>query len=352
MQNSLNRVRTVVSGGVPDRAPIYELLRNDAVIGHFAGTTLTVENGADLVYRAYGPAVDATRPWVRPPQAEAVERLPDGRLQHRFRWTTWTEPRRYADSAAYRQAKKALLDAFDDRWTDADQTGLLAALDRAAADRHKLGEVFYFPGIAGPGLMGIIGEVGLEAFSYYLADCPDLIPELLECQTRRAVATALHYPPDHGLEAGFLGDDIAFHSGPLLSPAWLRQHYLPRLKRCIDASHTRGIRGLFHSDGNLNPILDDLVDAGIDGLNPIEVLAGMDIAAIHRRHPGLFLAGGIDVSQLLPFGTPQQVRDAVHRAIDDGGGRLLVGSTTELNNEVPLANYLALREAVLDHPYR
>lgn len=105
---------------------------------------------------------------------------------------------------------------------------------------------------------------------------------------------------------------------------------------------------LFHSDGNLNPILDDLVAAGIDGLNPIEILAGMDVGEIHRRYLHLFMAGGIDVSQLLPFGTPGQVRDAVRKAIDEAGGRNLVGSSTELNEDVPLANFLALREAVLE----
>jgi uroporphyrinogen decarboxylase len=108
---------------------------------------------------------------------------------------------------------------------------------------------------------------------------------------------------------------------------------------------------LFHSDGNLNPILGDLVDAGIDGLNPIETLAGMDVPDIHRRYPHLFLCGGIDVSQLLPHGTPQHVREAVRRAIDGAGGRLMVGSSTELNNEVPLENYLALRETVLETRY-
>jgi len=73
---------------------------------------------------------------------------------------------------------------------------------------------------------------------------------------------------------------------------------------------------LFHSDGNLNPILDDLVAAGIDGLNPIEILAGMDVGE--------------------------------RKAIDEAGGRILVGSSTELNEDVPLANFLALREAVLE----
>jgi len=77
----------------------------------------------------------------------------------------------------------------------------------------------------------------------------------------------------------------------------------------------------------------------------------MDIADIHRRHPRLFMAGGIDVSQLLPFGSTVEVEDAVKRAIDAAEGRIMIGSSTELNNEVPLENFLALREAVLENTY-
>jgi hypothetical protein len=284
---------------------------------------------------------------VKIPQRDQSLALADGRRQEIRRWTVWTEHLHFADSAAYECEMRRRLAAFDPAWTPADQRGLEGALAGMAADRRKLGEVFLFPGIPGPGLMGLYGEVGLEDFSYCLADCPDVIAELLERNTVLAERWYRHLPAGHGIEAGFLGDDIAFKSGPLLNPAWLRAHYFPRLARAIAAAHARGIKVLFHSDGNLNPILDDLVAAGIDGLNPIEVLAGMDVGDIHRRHPQLFLAGGIDVSQLLPFGTPAQVRDAVRRAIAAAEGRILIGSSTELNEEVPLANFLALREAAL-----
>ncbi len=351
MQKSLERVHTVIHGGLPDRPPLYDLLRNDAVLSHFTGQTLTLENREEVVYRAYEPAIDATRPLVRLPEAERTITLEDGREQRYFRWTIWPQERRYADAAAYVAAKRAELDAYDPAWNAEKQGGLDATLAKFADDRRRLGEVFYFPGIPGPGLQGIFGEIGLEAFSYYLADCPDIISELLERNMARAIAWIEHLPAEHGIEAGMLGDDMAFKSGPLLRPAWMRKHYFPRLARVIAAHHAAGIKVLFHSDGNLNPILGDLVDAGIDGLNPIEVLAGMDIADIHRRHPHLFLCGGIDVSQLLPLGTPQQVRDAVRRAIEAAEGRLMVGSSTELNNAVPLANYLALRETVLETRY-
>lgn len=348
MHDSIQRVRCVLQGQAPDRPPMFDLLRNDAVISHFAGTPLTVENAAQTVPAAYAPAIDATRPSVKLPADETQTTLPDGRRQKIYRWTAWTEHVQYADPEAYAEAKRRELQAEDLDASVCGEEAIANVLQSIAELRARLGEVFLFPGLHGPAMMGIYGEVGLEFFSYCLADCPDVIVELLERNTVRAETWSARLPEDHGIEAGFLGDDIAFNSGPFLSPTWMRNEYFPRLQRVLAAYHRRGIQVLFHSDGNLNPILDDLVEAGIDGLNPIEVLAGMDVGEIHRRHPHLFLAGGIDVSQLLPFGSPQEVRDAVRRAIEQAEGRLLVGSSTELNNEVPLENFLALREACLE----
>lgn len=352
MQDSIKRVTAVIAGNMPDRAPIFDLLRNDAVIEHFSGKRLTFENAAEVVYSAYAPAIDATRPMVRIPAREATITLEDGREQKHFRWTSWTQHKEYCDSESYATVKRAEIEAADpSAWDAARQASLEDALRWINGEQNKLGEVLFMPGLDGPGLMGIYGEVGLEAFSYFLADCPDVIMALLEHNTIQAVTAAEHYPAGHGIVGGFLGDDIAFKSGPLLSPIWLKEHYFPRLARVIAAWHARGIKVLFHSDGNLNPILDDLVEAGIDGLNPIEVLAGMDIADIHRRHSHLFMAGGIDVSQLLPFGSPRAVKDAVKRAIEAAEGRIMIGSSTELNNDVPLENFLALRETVFEYVY-
>ncbi|MBN1642552.1 MAG: hypothetical protein JXA09_15060, partial [Anaerolineae bacterium] len=278
--------------------------------------------------------------------------LADGREQRYDRWTIWTETVRYESSEAYASAKRAEIEAFDPSWTAERQAAMERQLAFIDEERAHLGEVFYFPGAPWVGLQGIFGEVGLESFSYYLADCGDLIDELLECRVLRTLSWIEHLPADHGIEAVFCGDDIAFKTGPLLRPSWFAEHYYERAARICEAYHAKGVAVLFHSDGNLNLILDGLVDAGIDGLNPIETLAGMDVADLHRRYPRLFMAGAIDVSQLLPLGTPEQVYETVRRTIEAAEGRIMVGSTTELNNEVPLENYLALRRAVLDMPYR
>jgi uroporphyrinogen decarboxylase len=350
MKGSLDRVRAVLRGDMPDRAPLYDLLRNDAVIEYFTGEKLTSENAERVVFATYEPAIDATRPMVRLPRREESYKLPDGRAERVFRWTVWTEHRTYADSDAYAAAKRAELND-DMSWTDERQVAMDQYLTSLAEHRRKLGEVFFFPSGSGMGLMGIYGEVGLESFSYYLADYPDIIEALLERIVQRTVQWIEHLPANHGIEAVMSGDDIAFKTGPMLSPVWFKKHYFHRLARVTAAYHKKGIKVMFHSDGNLNSILDGLVEAGIDGLNPIEILADMDVGDIHRRFPKLFMTGGIDVSQLLPHGSPQQIKDAVHRAIDDAEGRIMIGSSTELHDAVPLANFLAMREAVFEHRY-
>lgn len=351
MQGSIGRVTAVIQGTRPDQAPMFDLLRNDAVIEHFTGETLAIENAETVVPAAYEPAIDATRSMRLPGREETIT-LKDGREQKNYRWTSWTAHKEYRDSAHYETVKRAELESSDPGgWDNDKQRRLEEGLQRDQDERRGFGDFFFVPGIGSPGLCGLYSEIGLEAFSYILVDCPDIITELMERYTAGTVTRIEHYPENHGQLVRMICDDIAFKSGPLFNPIWLREHYFPRLTRIADALHKKGIKLLFHSDGDLNPILDDLVEAGIDGLNPIEVLAGMDIAEIHRRYPHIFMAGGIDVSQLLPLGSPAEVKDAVKRALDVAEGRIMIGSTTELNNDVPLENFLAMRDAVLENPY-
>lgn len=348
MHGSRQLVRKFLRDEVPQRIPLYDLLRNDAVIAHFAGQSATPQNGQEVVYRAYEPAVDATRPRIRAPQAEGIEALPDGRFRQYFRWTDWISPLKFGTPEEYAAEKNRFLSAYDPAWNSAKQTALDERLARHSEEQRRLGDVFLF--LTGPSewLTNLYHEVGLDQFVYYLADYPELIDNLLEVNAAETIVWAEHLPRDLELDAVFLADDIAFRSGPLLNPKWFDRAYFPRVSRIFEAFHRRGTKVLFHSDGNLYRILDGLVEAGIDALNPIETQAGMDVGDIHRRYPQLLLVGGIDVSHLLVFGSPDEIRNTVQRTIDAAEGRIMIGSTTEVHDEVPLENFLALREAVLN----
>lgn len=350
MHNSKERVWAVIEGRMPDRAPLYDLLRNDAVINHFTGRKLTVENAPEVVYAAYEPAIDATRS-ARLPDHEHTEVLSDGRQVRYFRWTAWTARHPFRDANTWAEQKRQWLDTFDPSWNREKQAGMEHFVASNLDTQARLGEVFWLPGGRMVGLQGLYGEIGFENFVYCLTDYPDLVDELLVAHLLESEAWIAHIPQDFPFRAYMCGDDIAFNTQPFLRPAWFEQHYAPLMARICDAFHERGYRVMFHSDGNLLSLMDMFVEAGIDGLNPLEVLAGMDPILVHQRWPNLFLCGGIDVSQLLPLGTPDDIKDQVKRVLHGCEGRIMVGSSTELNNKVPLENYLALRDAVLENPY-
>lgn len=352
MKGSLERVRRVMAHQKPDHTPLFDLLPNDAVLCHFNGG-MPVEIGDDRNgISAIVAATDGTRLSYFSPMWERLETLPDGRVRQYERWTIWTPPRIFSSAKEYRQIKQGELTTrrkqANDRYDTANNSEYLRHRDL----RALFGEDYYFLLYApAPDLMGLYMEVGLEAFSYYLCDAEDVIDEQLESNTVFACRWVKGLPDDDPFEAVFIGEDIAFKTGPMFSPRWLAEHYFPRLKRVINALHARRKKVVFHSDGNLNPIMDDLVAAGIDGLNPIEVQAGMDLADLHRRYPSLIFFGGIDVSHLLPFGKPPEVQDAVVKAIEDTEGKILIGSSTEVAHQVPLENFLAMRTAAMNYTF-
>jgi hypothetical protein len=352
MDGSRERVRRVMSLELPDRPPLFDLLPNDAVLQRFNGGRPVAVGDDAAGIRAIAAAVDGSRVSAFSPSEERVEELADGRRRRHERWTTWNEWRPYSSSAEYRELKQRELAERRRSAGGSVDTALDEYYQREREVGALFGDDFYYV-MAPPhqSLMGIWTEVGLEAFSYYFYDCEDVIVEQLEMNAEHACRWIEGLPEDDPFEAAFIGDDIAFKGGPMVSVAWLREHYFPRLARVVAALHSRGLKAMFHSDGNLNAIMDDLVAAGIDALNPIEVTAGMDLADLHRRYPDLVFAGGIDVTHLLPYGTPGQIADATIKAIDDTEGRILVGSSTEVFNTVPLENFLAMRETAMGYSW-
>ena len=141
-------------------------------------------------------------------------------------------------------------------------------------------------------------------------------------------------------------DDMAYNAGPMFSPAAFERVLLPAYRRMIARYREAGARYVFlHSDGDVRPILDMLVDAGFDGLHPLERRAGMDPFALRERYPKLVLVGGMDNSHLLVDGPVGAIREEAHRLIGLGtGGGYIIG-THSISPEVPLEHFAAYDEA-------
>lgn len=149
------------------------------------------------------------------------------------------------------------------------------------------------------------------------------------------------------------GSDVAEQRCPLMSSTTWRQYIFPMMKECINAARriSPDILVLYHSCGNVSSMIEGFIEAGVDILDPCQPEA-MDIFAMKKRY-GKILSfhGGIGVQSVLPFGTPQEVRDTVRRTIDimaDGGG-YLCSSSHCMRQEIPWANILAMVETVREY---
>jgi uroporphyrinogen decarboxylase len=151
------------------------------------------------------------------------------------------------------------------------------------------------------------------------------------------------------------GDDLGMQTGPLYSPKMFRQLILPRLRRRWQAARDclcqikPSVQIMFHSCGGIRPFITDLIDAGVQILDPVQPrAAGMDSAELKQEFgERLTFHGGVDEQQVLPFGSEDDVIDEVKRRIRDyapGGGYILAPSHY-VQADTPPASLVAMCRA-------
>jgi uroporphyrinogen decarboxylase len=187
---------------------------------------------------------------------------------------------------------------------------------------------------------------GTTQFLMDFIDHPDLVRELIEVTLSHDIR-AMQRLVQAGVDVVIFGDDYADKNGPLMSPRHFKEFILPGLKRCVDAAHQAGAYVIKHTDGNIMPILDMIVDTGIDGLNPLEPVAGMDIGAIKQRYgKRIALIGNIDCGYLLSQAPVDEVRRVTRetmRVAMPGGGYCL-SSSNSIHSSVKPENFMAMIE--------
>jgi uroporphyrinogen decarboxylase len=171
---------------------------------------------------------------------------------------------------------------------------------------------------------------------------------ILDKVAEQAVIRALSYTKA-GADILYLGDDIGMQSRIMMSVELYRTWLKPRLKRVIDAAKALNpdLIVIYHSCGYVLPFIDDLIDAGVDVLNPIqtESMDYREVVAVFGDR--LSFHGCIGTQRLMPFGTPAEVRAAVKECLDSMGSRggMMVAPTHILEPEVPWENILAYVDA-------
>ena len=322
-----NRLRTALYCRQPDRVPLAELWIDapvkEALLGRHIGNSFVdpdydVEADIDFMYGAGYDYVHVEPRYSFPmkPGLEVPENA--GTVVN------------WADFADYRWPTIADVDF---RW-----------LDRA---------IKYLPSGMGiiTGTSGIFEAAwritGFTTFCLLMHDQPDLVAAIMQnvgSLLLEIFKRGADYPR---VGAMWISDDIAYASGPMLPPAFYRQHLFPWYRRMADICRQRDMPFLYHSDGLLWKVLPDLIEAGFNAIQPIEPKV-MDIVELKRQVGGrLCLIGNIDLGYTLTRGTPAEVEAEVReriRTVGPGGG-YCVGSSNTVTYYVPPENYVAMIEA-------
>jgi uroporphyrinogen decarboxylase len=152
-----------------------------------------------------------------------------------------------------------------------------------------------------------------------------------------------------GAEIAFSGDDIAGKNGLLMSPSQFKEFIFPAMKRLYKNWHDCGLYVIKHSDGDLNQIMDLLVETGIDCLHPIDPIANMDLGKVKAEYGSkICIMGNVNCAGNLVHGTQEdvirEVKECIKKAASGGG--YILSSSNSIPKSVKPENYVAMVKAV------
>ena len=216
------------------------------------------------------------------------------------------------------------------------------------AMQSRCGDMLWMPAQWGAGAqITWYGELGYENFFHVVGAYPDWARGRQRCQlVARAVGEGL-YPG-----AMLFGEDICTQRGPLVSPRFMERHYAPQLRRGLEPLLEAGCRPVWHSDGDIRAIVDLLIDCGIQGFQGFQPECGLTLEYITQKRTRdgepLVIFGPLAVTTELPVLSPAEIRARVRRAIEVCGenAQLVLFTSNTINPDVPLANIIAMHEAV------
>ena len=329
--NSQVRVQTALQRQIPDRVPYCELHIDRALAQKLMGWGEPLNQSADLEANIYTVdeekaiasflGLDNISYTLRAPVFAQKEKGKDGRLF-------------YGEGMI-----KCLADLSKVVLPDPYSDELYAEAENFVRQKGDFSAWM----LTRAGVFPTILSMGTQDFCVALYDNRRLIEELLDryFEWVQVVADRICHM---GFDVFVSTDDMAFKTGPLFSPAVFREFMLPRYQRLAEKIT---IPWIIHSDGNLTPLVPDLLSLGIVGMHPFEKGA-MDIRSAKQEYGDrICLLGNVDLG-LLTLGSPEEVDQEVYGLIRDvaGGGGYIVTSGNSLAGYLKVENVIALAEAV------
>ena len=183
---------------------------------------------------------------------------------------------------------------------------------------------------------------------------PELAQQILDIPYRYHLEAAKRLTR-LGVDMLWFGDDMGAQNSMIMSPDTWRTFFKPRMAELISTvkSINPDVKVAYHSDGVIEPIIPELIEIGLDVLNPVQP-ASMDPAHLKEKYGDkLCFWGSIDEQYTLPFGSPEEVATEVRKrltTIGKGGG-LIIGPTHHVQLDTPMDNFWAMHRTIVETPY-
>ncbi|MDK1032268.1 MAG: uroporphyrinogen decarboxylase family protein [Planctomycetia bacterium] len=334
---SRERVLAAIDGEPTDRVPVYFDLEPFAEqLRQMGIDDPDIHFGVDLKKIWFVPAAEQ---W---PEEEDGPHI--GNKQQRANYSLWRYYPGEIDrrNPLFGEASVADVEAYNFPVVEGAQE--VSQLRESIARHHERGFA-----VAGqiPHLGGVVFETAyrlrgldnlLEDFRLRPAFADALLDHVTDAACRNVAKLA-----SGGVDIVLLGDDIGTPTSMLISPQMWRRWIKPRLARMIEAARRARpqVAIAYHSDGYFQPVVRDLVEIGVNILNPVQPDC-MEPRAIREEFAGeLALWGTVGSASLMPFGSPAEIEGEVRERMETLEGRLVLGPAYDLEGNVPIENVLA-----------
>jgi uroporphyrinogen decarboxylase len=336
----------------PDRVPTWDIVENIELIRQLGGTG-PAEEIVPRTYKKLG--VDATRwPGFLPATEDKIVvknrcgmQDPNGQG-----YLICEKPLTYKISA--RENTEWLIDSPFKTINDLYEIKLEPMPEDEIAEDYfqtmsKWKKIYEKEGIVFCGCLACIFDdcfrlLGWPLFIKAVYTARDAIQKLMDKFTHVSIIMA-KVLAEMDMPAVMYGDDIAYKKGLMMPPKFFREELWPRVKKVITPLKKKGIKLLFHSDGNYTSIIPDLIELGFDGIHSLEPNAGVDIGKVKEQYGDkLVLLGNIDVTYILSHASTYEVELAVKECIRKAapGSGFCLGSCTEILPSAKPENVIAM----------
>ena len=365
---SKERIIRTFEGKPLDRLPVFDIIHNVEFIEYVSGEKLTPQNAEDITCKAVRETVDMVRHFRIPDfLGKKITEDEDGFIYEEEWWTKSVKhiPVRTVEQTKAMMQKdteriyKAIdekklcfqarehVNLFSEYFDDPEQ--LNTAFERI---QKKLEDTVMIAPETVPGLYTASHRFGFENLIYMFYDYPEIATQYYDALVDFELFRIDCFAPTKLTEIAMISEATAFNTGPMWPMKFIKEIIYPRVKKCIDRWKKYGYYVIFHSDGNKWEICKDIIKMGADSINPFEPLATMDIKKFRAFYPDTVCGSMIDCQDLLAFGTPEQIKAATLKAIEDSGGaKTLIGSTSEIHPEIKIENALAMYEVARNYTF-